>query len=84
MSNIGRQVNLWRGEDAPPTLFHVWIKGDSIKVYDHDKSEWVNVMGNEITLDVVEDKINEKVSLIQKDVENVIYDDFLTTFVYGD
>jgi hypothetical protein len=41
-------------------------------------------MGNEITLDVVEDKINEKISLIQKDVENVIYDDFLTTFVYGD
>jgi hypothetical protein len=42
-----RQVNLWRGESAPPTLFHVWITKDNvIKVYDDEKKEWVSVSSN--------------------------------------
>lgn len=35
-----RQVNVWRGSDPPPTIYHVWIWDDlALKLY--DGTEWV-------------------------------------------
>lgn len=35
-----RQVNIWRGDEEPPTIYHVWIWKDlSLKLY--NGTEWV-------------------------------------------
>lgn len=35
-----KQVNMWRGSEEPPTIYHVWIKDDlTIELY--NGSEWV-------------------------------------------
>lgn len=40
-----KQVNIWRGSDPPPTIYHVWIWNDlAIKLY--DGTEWVTFTDN--------------------------------------
>lgn len=34
-----RQVNLWRGSDTPPTVYHIWIKDKKLWMYDGEK--WI-------------------------------------------
>lgn len=35
-----RQVNIWRGDQEPPTIYHIWIWKDlSLKLY--NGTEWV-------------------------------------------
>ena len=34
-----RQVNLWRGTDPPPTLYHIWIKDKKLWMY--NGTEWI-------------------------------------------
>lgn len=37
-----KQVNLWRGPDTPPTLYHIWLKDEKqLLRYDEDKKDWV-------------------------------------------
>ena len=37
-----KQVNLWRGSDPPPTLYHIWLKDESqLLRYDDKLKEWV-------------------------------------------
>lgn len=40
-NGTGMQVNVWRGSDEPPTLYHVWIKDDdSLYLYDKVSGKW--------------------------------------------
>lgn len=40
-NGTGMQVNVWRGSDEPPTLYHVWIKDDdSLYLYDKVAGKW--------------------------------------------
>lgn len=40
-----RQVGVWKGTNAPPTNWHVWIKNDtSLYLYDTDKKEWITFL----------------------------------------
>ena len=36
-----RQVNLWRGNQEPPTIYHIWIK-DNNKLLLYDGNNWRN------------------------------------------
>ena len=37
-----KQVNLWRGTDPPPTLYHIWFKDESqLLRYDENVKDWV-------------------------------------------
>ena len=37
-----KQVNLWRGPQEPPTLYHIWLKDESqLLRYDEELKDWV-------------------------------------------
>lgn len=37
-----KQVNLWRGNQEPPTLYHIWLKDESqLLRYDEESKDWV-------------------------------------------
>lgn len=37
-----KQVSIWRGADAPPTLYHLWFKNEKqLLRYDETRSDWV-------------------------------------------
>ena len=47
-----RQVNIWRGNEEPPTIYHVWIYNDlSIKLY--NGTEWVTFTDNAFVIDTL-------------------------------
>lgn len=36
-----KQVNLWRGPDPPPTIYHIWLKDESqLLRFDDDLQKW--------------------------------------------
>ena len=43
LKDLNRQVNIWRGNTAPPTTFHVWLDDKDIKIYDDETGEWIKV-----------------------------------------
>lgn len=47
-----KQVNLWRGQDIPPTIYHVWIK-DNSKMLLYNGTEWVVFVDNKGIIDEV-------------------------------
>lgn len=37
-----KQVNLWRGPDPPPTIYHIWLKDESqLLRYDEEEQQWL-------------------------------------------
>lgn len=63
-----KQVNLWRGDGVPPTIYHVWIK-DNNKLLLYNGKEWVIFLDN---AEIVEDinKIIERVDALEKNTVN--------------
>lgn len=49
-----RQVNLWRGNQEPPTIYHIWIK-DNNKLLLYDGNNWKTFLNNEEVIN----KLNE-------------------------
>ena len=38
-----KQINIWRGQDIPPTLYHLWLYNESeLKIY--NGVEWITVI----------------------------------------
>ena len=36
-----KQVNLWRGDSTPPTIYHIWVNNNNqILLYSEDTKEW--------------------------------------------
>ncbi len=58
-----KQVNLWRGDSEPPTIYHIWIK-DNSKMLLYDGTQWVVFLDNKEIIDKVnqflESTINNK------------------------
>lgn len=55
-----RQVNIWRGSDPPPTIYHVWIKNDSQFLL-YNGNEWIVFLDNEavvLALDQFQTNLN--------------------------
>ena len=37
-----KQVNIWRGPDPPPTIYHIWFKDEELLLrYDEVKQDWI-------------------------------------------
>lgn len=62
-----KQVNLWRGDEIPPTIYHVWIyKNIEIRLYNGE--EWVVFVNSfEVTQEIL--KLQENVNILNKDVD---------------
>ena len=64
-----KQVNLWRGTDPPPTIYHVWIyKDEQMLLYNGE--EWITFIDDVDTLSKVLE-LQEDIKLIQKNVDKV-------------
>lgn len=50
---MNKNISVWRGNEAPPTIYHVWVKEDN-SIYLHNGTDW------EITIDkYIYDKVQE-------------------------
>lgn len=47
-----KQVNFWRGDKEPPTIYHIWIK-DNSKMLLYNDSEWVVFLDNKEIIEQV-------------------------------
>ena len=56
-----KQVNIWRGAEDPPTLYHVWIKDDS-KILLYNGIEWIIFIDDLATIQ----KVNELYNQVQE------------------
>lgn len=56
-----RQVNLWRGNQEPPTIYHIWIK-DNSKMLLYDGEEWVVFLDNKDILDRINEFLDSTVN----------------------
>lgn len=37
-----KQVNVWRGDQVPPTLYHLWLKDETqLLKYDEELKDWI-------------------------------------------
>lgn len=54
-----KQVNLWRGTDVPPTIYHIWVKDES-QLLLYNGTAWVVFIDDK--------KILEELGLLKKTV----------------
>lgn len=64
-----RQVNFWRGDTIPPTIYHIWIK-DNSKMLLYDGSQWVVFLDNKEIIEIV-NKVQEKLDNMQKQINDL-------------
>lgn len=64
-----KQVNFWRGDQIPPTIYHIWIR-DNSKMLLYDGTEWVVFLDNKEIIDIV-NKIQEKLDDMQVEITNL-------------
>lgn len=51
-----KQVNLWRGPDAPPTLYHIWFKDESkLLRFDETQNDWVVFLDSGAIIKIIQD-----------------------------
>lgn len=41
---LNKNISIWRGDETPPTNYHLWIKSDNL-IYIHKDNEWQEVTG---------------------------------------
>lgn len=64
-----KQVNFWRGDMTPPTIYHIWIK-DNSKMLLYDGEKWVVFLDNKEIIDIL-DKIQEMLDNIQDKIDEI-------------
>lgn len=64
-----KQVNLWRGDMTPPTIYHIWIK-DNSKLLLYDGKKWVVFLDNKDVTDTI-NEILEQIEGLQTDIKNL-------------
>ena len=64
-----RQVNFWRGDTIPPTIYHIWIK-DNSKMLLFDGTQWVIFLDNKEILDLI-NKVQEKLDKMQAQITDL-------------
>lgn len=64
-----KQVNLWRGDSTPPTIYHIWIK-DNRKLLIYDGKSWVVFLDNKEVIDVI-NEIQEKLDNLESQVQDL-------------
>jgi hypothetical protein len=61
-----KQVNFWRGDMTPPTIYHIWIK-DNSKMLLYDGSKWVVFLDNKEIIEAI-DKFQEALDDMQRQI----------------
>lgn len=46
--NLNKNISIWRGNNTPPSQYHLWLRGD--KIYHNNGIEWVE---NKVDVDSV-------------------------------
>lgn len=62
-----KQINVWRGNSEPPTIYHVWIYSNT-KMLLHNGSEWIVFIDDAATVDKI-NQLTERVDLAESKVE---------------
>lgn len=57
-----RQVNLWRGNQEPPTIYHIWIK-DNNKLLLYDGNNWKTFL-DESAVAAIQETLKKKANLV--------------------
>lgn len=64
-----KQVNLWRGNKEPPTLYHIWLKDEtSLLRYDEELNEWVIFLDSEKITKIISDFMDNIDTLMNSSV----------------
>lgn len=64
-----RQVNFWRGDTIPPTIYHIWIK-DNSKMLLYDGEKWVVFLDNKEIIDIL-DKVQQLLDEMQAKIDEI-------------
>lgn len=64
-----KQVNFWRGDITPPTIYHIWIK-DNSKMLLYDGEKWVVFLDNKEIIDIL-DNIQNMLDEMQTKIEDI-------------
>lgn len=65
-----KQVNFWRGDMTPPTIYHIWIK-DNSKMLLYDGEKWVVFLDNKEIINIL-DKIQEMLDNMQDKIDEIV------------
>lgn len=64
-----KQVNIWRGDQEPPTLFHVWIyNNEEIRLY--NGTNWARLTNDCETIDKI-NKLQDDVDLVKSNLNKI-------------
>lgn len=64
-----KQVNFWRGDMTPPTIYHIWIK-DNSKMLLYDGEKWVVFLDNKEIIDIF-DKVQQLLDEMQAKIDEI-------------
>lgn len=66
--NINKNVSIWRGDNTPPSQYHLWLRGD--KIYHNNGIEWVE---NKVDLaSILKDGLMSKED--KEKLDSLVYD----------
>lgn len=66
--NINKNVSIWRGDNTPPSQYHLWLRGD--KLYHNNGIEWVE---NKVDLaSILKDGLMSKED--KEKLDSLVYD----------
>ena len=60
-----KQINVWRGTEPPPTIYHVWIYGTT-KMLLYNGSEWVTFIDDYATVERIEQLANSVTDTVNR------------------
>ena len=64
-----KQVNIWRGNDPPPTLYHIWFKDESqLLRYDETIKDWVVFLDSGRIVKLIQDFMDTLDNLSSSDI----------------
>lgn len=64
-----KQVNFWRGDMTPPTIYHIWIK-DNSKMLLYDGEKWIVFLDNKEVIDIL-NKIQDMLDNMQNQIDDI-------------
>lgn len=64
-----KQVNFWRGDMTPPTIYHIWIK-DNSKMLLYDGEKWVVFLDNKEIIDIL-NKVQQLLDEMQAKIDEI-------------
>lgn len=64
-----KQVNFWRGDMTPPTIYHIWIK-DNSKMLLYDGEKWIVFLDNREVIDIL-NKIQDMLDNMQNQIDDI-------------